>query len=213
MNGEFKQCPNGHYYQGTTCPYCKGSANQSTETMAGFGGMDSGTKTMVNPGFGPSDETMTMGDGDSNKTRIMGEPTMVDRQAPSNSNKTVFGDDDEVDANGVMHSGGGTRTTRKLVGWLVSYDLDPMGVDFKLYEGRNILGRDANCNITIADGMVSSEHAILLYRAGKYSITDRQSSHGTFVNGEDIDLEPRYIQDGDIITVGKTRLKFKVALF
>jgi len=21
--GEFRQCPNGHYYQGTSCPYCK----------------------------------------------------------------------------------------------------------------------------------------------------------------------------------------------
>lgn len=208
MNGEFKQCPNGHYYQGATCPYCKGSASQSTETMAGP--MDGGTKTLITPGG--ADETMTM-DGDNNKTRIMGEPTMVDRQTPSMSNRTEFFDDAEVDANGVMHSGGSTRTTRKLVGWLVSYDLDPMGVDFKLYEGRNMIGRDASCNITISDGKVSSEHAILLYRSGKFSITDRQSSHGTFVNGEDIDLEPRYIQDGDIITVGKTRLKFKSSLF
>lgn len=210
MNGEFKQCPNGHYYQGATCPYCKGSAGQSTETMVGFGGMDNGTKTLITPG---ADETLTMDAGDGNKTRIMGEPTMVDRQQmPSMANKTVFGDDEVVDSSGVVHNSG-TRTTRKLVGWLVSYDIDPMGVDFKLYEGRNTIGRDASCNITISDGMVSAEHAILLYRAGKFSITDRQSSHGTFVNGEDIDLEPRYIQDGDIITVGKTRLKFKASLF
>lgn len=207
MNGEFKQCPNGHYYQGATCPYCKGTSGQATETMAGFGGMDSTTKTMAVPG---TDETMTMG-GDGNKTRIVGEPTLVEKPAPSMSNKTVFGDEEEIDASGAKHVV--QRTARKLVGWLVSYDIDPMGVDFKLYEGRNMIGRDASCNITIADGMVSGEHAILLFRAGKFSITDRQSSHGTFVNGEDIDLEPRYIQDGDIITVGKTRLKFKVSLF
>lgn len=211
MNGEFKQCPNGHYYQGATCPYCKGTTGQTTETMAGFGGADNSTKTLITPGAGGNDETLTMGGGDSNKTRIVGEPTFVDRQTPSMSNRTVFGEDEEIDAGGVKHVT--PRTARKLVGWLVSYDLDPMGVDFKIYEGRNIIGRDATCNITVNDGMVSGEHAILLFRAGKFSITDRQSSHGTFVNGEDIDLEPRYIQDGDIITVGKTRLKFKVSLF
>lgn len=28
MQGEFKQCPNGHYYQGISCPYCK-TGNQA----------------------------------------------------------------------------------------------------------------------------------------------------------------------------------------
>ena len=103
------------------------------------------------------------------------------------------------------------REVRKLVGWLVSYTLDPMGVDFKLYEGRNIIGRDMDCNITVNDNMVSSKHAVLLFRAGKYSVTDSQSSHGTFVNDVDIELEPYYLQDGDVIKVGQTVFKFRTS--
>lgn len=130
--------------------------------------------------------------------------------------RTVFGEEDEVET--VVTPNGGEkvqrvyREARKLVGWLVSYTLDPLGVDFKLYEGRNVIGRDMDCSITLADKMVSAKHAVLLFRANKYSITDTQSSHGTFVNGEDIELEPRYLNDGDVITIGQTVLKFRSAL-
>ena len=162
--------------------YDDGSGFQPTSTMGG-------TKTK----FG-------------NETVPMGGPASVDtRPAPqSPNNRTVFGDGSDVSS--------GYRTTRKLVGWLVSYSLDKMGVDFKLYEGRNIIGRDMDCNITVNDGMVSGKHAVLLYRANKYSITDSQSSHGTFVNGEDIDLDPRYLSDGDTIKIGQTTFLFRTSL-
>ena len=134
------------------------------------------------------------------------------------SSRTEFGGEEETDFSpiGGVHFSpgmgqGGYRTTRKLVGWLVSYTLDAMGVDFKLYEGRNIIGRNPECNISVNDNMVSGEHAVLLFRAGKYSITDRQSSHGTFVNGNDIELEPCYLQDGDEIRMGKTQFKFRTS--
>ena len=84
-----------------------------------------------------------------------------------------------------------------------------MGADFKLYEGRNVIGRDIDCNICVNDNMVSGRHAVILFRAGKYSITDSQSSHGTFVNDNDIELEPCYLQDGDVIRMGKTLFKFR----
>ena len=84
-----------------------------------------------------------------------------------------------------------------------------MGVDFKLYEGRNIIGRDLDCQISLDDNTVSAKHAVLLFRAGRYSITDQQSTQGTFVNGEDIELVPKYLNDGDIIKVGQTIFKFR----
>ena len=91
----------------------------------------------------------------------------------------------------------------------MSYTIDESGVDFRLYEGRNVIGRDSDCQIVIPDMSVTGRHAILLFRNGKYSITDQQSSNGTYVNDEDIELEPRYIQDGDIIRIGDTILKFR----
>ena len=32
MQGEFKQCPNGHYYQGVSCPYCKTTKQTGSTT-------------------------------------------------------------------------------------------------------------------------------------------------------------------------------------
>jgi hypothetical protein len=96
---------------------------------------------------------------------------------------------------------------RRLVGKLVN--ANNLDEEYNIYEGRNIIGRDMDCNITINDNKVSSRHAVLLYRVGKFSITDSQSSYGTFVNGNDIDLETCYLEDGDEIRVGDTTLLFK----
>lgn len=217
MANEFKKCPNGHYYQGDHCPYCKTSGANETRTESpktqvyGAGGGQSSQGTEYRP-----TSTETMGGSTFNgpqKTTVVGETGgyTPNHRTAGPSNHTVFGDEYETisgDATRV-EQGGGLRETRKLVGWLVSYTLDAMGVDFKLYEGRNIIGRNADCNISVNDNMVSGKHAVILFRAGKYSITDSQSSHGTFVNDRDIDLEPCYLQDGDMIRMGKTLFKFR----
>lgn len=230
MSAEFKRCPNGHYYQGDSCPYCK-SSSSTTGTMTGSMGEGMTQKTEVfNNGFGGGmdpNATMPAGGMGGGKTQVVGQggggfssnkTTVVDNGTGNNSgsapmsNRTVFGDD----FGGTMSNDGqpskpSYRQTRKLVGWLVSYTLEAMGVDFKLYEGRNIIGRDMECNITVNDKMVSSKHAVILYRAGKYSITDQQSSHGTFVNGEDTELDPYYLKDGDEIRMGETIFKFRTS--
>lgn len=215
---EYKQCPNGHYYQGDHCPYCKTGASPASNTSSKtevFGNYDSQlpTETMSNMGGGGGEKT-TIVDG-ATIVSNQGMPNVPPTAYPMGGSRTVFGDEDETET--VATPGGGEkqqrvyREARKLVGWLVSYTLDSMGVDFKLYEGRNIIGRDMDCNITVNDNMVSSKHAVLLFRANKYSITDSQSSHGTFVNDEDIELEPRYIKDGDVIKVGQTVFKFRTS--
>lgn len=218
MSNEYKQCPNGHYYQGDHCPYCKSGSDgftkinetenhadfdvaQPTEAFNGIGRTNvNENSTIVNDG------TMGSGSGSSQNSG---------RSHASMSGRTVFGEEEELDGVRTTNVGVGNqqgfRETRRLVGWLVSFTLDPLGIDFKIYEGRNIIGRDGDCNITINDNWVSSKHAVLLFRAGKYSITDSQSSHGTFVNDTDIELEPYYLQDGDVIKVGKTVLKFRTA--
>ena len=234
----YKQCPNGHYYDGDHCPYCKGgdTSNSSNGKTQIYGGMEQAGSTPApnsanniqsagNPnktvvagmdgGYGRGMGPTNPGSAAGQRTVVgAGERTVIDNpQQPNNAaggsmaGRTQFFFDDA--------RGGGQpvfRETRKFVGWLVSYTLDPMGVDFKLYEGRNIIGRDMDCNITINDNMVSSKHAVLLFRAGKYSLTDSQSSHGTFVNGTDIELEPYYLQDGDEISIGNTMLKFRSSL-
>jgi hypothetical protein len=218
MAGEFKQCPNGHYYQGVSCPYCKTSSGNAgsntslkTEIFVGHGGANSQIPTEIQSNDSGGIKTTVI---DGQKT-IVGntESGTISGGVPS-ANRTVFGDEPEIEVTsaGQKVEKKVYRSGRKLVGWLVTYSFDAMGVDYKLYEGRNIIGRDVDCNITVNDGMISSKHAILLFRADKYSLTDSQSSHGTFVNDEDIELEPRYLKDGDVIRMGETIFKFRTSL-
>ncbi len=213
MKGEFNQCPNGHYYQGVSCPYCK-PGNQtgwatSLKTEAFVGGDDEQTTTVDScGGYSTSGGTKT--------TVIEGTQTVVGGKPKpaAGYSRTVFGDEVEETQNTNVQASfkKEPRYGRKLVGWLVTYSFDELGMDYKLYEGRNIIGRDVDCNITVNDGRMSGKHAVLLFRANKYSLTDSQSSHGTFVNDEDIDLEPRYLKDGDIIRMGTTVFKFRTSL-
>lgn len=214
MQGEFKQCPNGHYYQGVSCPYCKttkqaGSAT-SMKTEA-YVGETEDQQTSVDPTYPTSSRQGTQ------TTIVEGQSTVVasKQQSPRGYSRTVFGDENYSDESITTNGQAEKRSPqygRKLVGWLVTYSFDALGVDYKLYEGRNVIGRDVDCNITINDGRMSGKHAVLLFRANKYSLTDSQSSHGTFVNDEDIDLEPRYLKDGDIIRMGNTTFKFRTSL-
>lgn len=206
MSSNFKKCPNGHYYDSSlsACPYCPSA------TAAGSGP----NKTEAYPGSFDDGKTRPYFEGaDMNDAYSGGAKTVVDGQyepvqenTNPTSNKTQFFSEEEAVAGEPKK-----RDYRKLVGWLVSYTIDEAGVDFKLYEGRNVIGRDGECQIVIPDGGVTGKHAILLYRNGKYSITDQQSSNGTYVNDEDIELEPKYIKDGDVIKIGNTVLKFRTS--
>jgi hypothetical protein len=207
---DYKRCPNGHYYQGATCPYCKNVGGSNTSSSTVLDPLSGGIGVGV--GAGENGETATKmvgGFSDEQKTTVVGGLDAPVENGVGGGNDfgkhTVFVDDEQGEQK--------VRNTRKLVGWLVTYSLDPMGVDFKLYEGRNVLGRDMDCNITINDKLISGKHAIVLFRSGKFSITDQQSSHGTVVNGEDIELEPHYLKDGDIIRLGNTVFMIRMAMF
>ena len=203
MSSNFKKCPNGHYYDSSlsACPYCP-SSNATADPNETHTYPDSYDDGKTRPYF----EGATQNESSAGyaKTVVDGQGAPAPEAPKASANKTqFFGGDDAAEGEPVK------RDYRKLVGWLVSYTIDDAGVDFKLYEGRNIIGRDGDCQIVIPDGGVTGRHAILLYRNGKYSITDQQSSNGTYVNDEDIELEPRYLKDGDVIKVGNTVLKFR----
>lgn len=180
----FKVCANGHYFQDhlDECPYCPKPAATTDRTKIEEPGSDiAGDKTRI---FGGGNEA------DLNKTRIF--------QDGPNAGEAGFSSDP-------LHQG------RKLTGWLVSYTIDPNGADFRLYEGRNILGSDAACDIVISgDHTVSGRHLTILYRLGVFKYKDELSTNGTFVN--DNFSEEGTLNDGDMIRVGNTLFRFRVAL-
>jgi RNA polymerase subunit RPABC4/transcription elongation factor Spt4 len=95
-------------------------------------------------------------------------------------------------------SGGGQPA---LTGFLVSFSLSEQGTYFPLREGRQTIGKDRTMRIHIDDELLSGEHAVILFRKGRFIFEDRLSSNGSEVNGREaagqIDLK-----HGDILTMG-----------
>ena len=92
---------------------------------------------------------------------------------------------------------------------LVSFTIDALGVDFKLREGRNIIGSDAGCDIVVQDGQISGKHLTILYRMGEFKFKDELSTNGTFIN--EVFTEDGNLQDGDNIRIGNTVFKLRSA--
>jgi len=110
-------------------------------------------------------------------------------------------------AGGAAAAGG--ENNRRLVGFLVTYNRNPMGKAYNIYEGRNYIGRDAKCNICVPDDdQMSGTHMSILFRNvdSKFKFRDEQSSNGTFVNKELLDEGE--LKNYDIIRVGNTLFIF-----
>ncbi len=75
-----------------------------------------------------------------------------------------------------------------------------------LREGEQIVGRAATCHVRLPDSSVSRTHAKVVLEDGKVTLTDLESSNGTFVNGAPI-TEPRELELGDVLAFADIELK------
>lgn len=79
----------------------------------------------------------------------------------------------------------------------------------QLVEGENLIGRDPRCEVWVDASGVSRRHARLLVSGDVVTLEDLGSKNGTFVAGKAL-LSPRRLDDGDVILVGSTALKFRI---
>jgi len=218
MNG-FKKCENGHFFKEdlNSCPYCPSSKGASNNASAS----NDLNKTMVagaNSGGSNNDAAKTDFFGSQNsssdQTKVFGAGAGASSQPKRDLNRTYIGgvtDAEESAEGGNKIESTTPRSTRKIVGWIISYTLDPMGVDYRIYEGNNSIGRDAGNTITITkDLTISSKHVNILYKKGSFWIKDEMAANGTFVNGDELEIEKAYpLTDGDEIRLANTVFKFK----
>lgn len=185
-----KTCKNGHTFDtnvyGDNCPFCPDG-----ETINIKGG-----ETVVN-------EVHTVSSG-----FLEAEPSN-----PIKTNKTKLGINNNVGGGTIIKTFGGglsdSGANKKLVGLLVTYDINPLGEVYKLYEGRNLIGRGSTMDIQIkGDQQISTEHLLILFRSaeGVFWATDQKSSNGTFVNNEF--KNESQLKSFDVITIGNTNLTF-----
>lgn len=71
----------------------------------------------------------------------------------------------------------------------------------------NTIGRKRSNDIVVEDAAVSRTHAVLLRRSDGWFISDAESVHGTFVNGEKTVGRQQVLID-DMIRVGNTEYRF-----
>lgn len=71
------------------------------------------------------------------------------------------------------------------------------------------LGRAPTNTVPLEDSFVSQEHALISLRDGRWWLEDLESSNGTLLNGIRID-EPTVISDGDVIELGRIKLKVEL---
>ena len=238
----FKKCDNGHFFKEnlSACPYCpsKGSSsnsenedlnktriggnqfdatevttNDGTETF-GSGSSNDGDKTQVFGGAGATDAQTELLTGNKNIPSPTNQKRNLDRTfIGSIPDPTIIDNDLNADRLASPAANNAPRAARRIVGWLISYSLDPCGIDWRIYEGTNTIGRDPKNTIIISkDPSISSEHIIILYRRGKFKIKDKMTANGTFKNGEELDVEEAYdLMDGDTLKLGESTFKFKSA--
>ena len=81
----------------------------------------------------------------------------------------------------------------------------------KLESAATSLGRSPGQNIILLDPFVSRQHPVIVAEDSTYTVLDRGSSHGTFLNGERV--EKAVLKSGDMLQLGSLeapRLHFLV---
>jgi pSer/pThr/pTyr-binding forkhead associated (FHA) protein len=69
------------------------------------------------------------------------------------------------------------------------------------------IGRNLSCNIPVPDIKLSRIHCIVRNSGGKFELLDNNSTNGTCVNQQKIDVCTE-LQANDIITIGDTEIQF-----
>lgn len=217
--GSVKMCPNGHIMDPSwdVCPYCPSPGQTPPPQQAG------GSKKTVleSTGTGDPKPTPTVAETGTgmNVPKVPPAPPTVDESSRhkvhQQSPKPTI---DESVARGHGYQptvpdpvGRKTRLFEEkkapIVGWLVATEGPGKGADYKIREGKNTIGNSPENAIRIDDDYSSGKHASLRYDNQQYTLTDLDSSNGTFVNDEEITKV--VLKDNDIISIGETKLKFK----
>ena len=71
-----------------------------------------------------------------------------------------------------------------------------------------VIGRAAECAVSIDDEFASNLHAKIYRAEGRYYVEDLGSTNGTYVNGRRINY-PTELRGGDRIKIGRTEMEFR----
>jgi Inner membrane component of T3SS, cytoplasmic domain len=94
-----------------------------------------------------------------------------------------------------------------IVGWVVPLVGPNQFQTFKLQQGATVVGTGGESHIVIGDSYMSAEHAEIVCSASGFTINDRGSTNGVWVNG--VQVGSHDLVDNDVFKLGNTDFKFK----
>ena len=102
-----------------------------------------------------------------------------------------------------------TEQRKPIYGWLVVTEGPDAWKDFKIAdeEGRIFLGKGEECQLMLQDIKLEKIHASIRIRNGNLTITDYDTTDGTFVN--DAAVTRIEVKDHDTVKVGDSVLRFR----
>jgi hypothetical protein len=97
------------------------------------------------------------------------------------------------------------------VAWLVGERAPNQGRIHRIDGERITVGAAGDCDIVIAEHHVSDRHASVRFKDREFTVTDLDSTNGTFVNGERIGQQK--LSDGDRVRFGSSEWVFKCVVY
>jgi pSer/pThr/pTyr-binding forkhead associated (FHA) protein len=187
-----RRCPSGRHVMDPgwdVCPYCEGERKSKEQTAYREPVLSSNVReTKIGGSVPPSNR----------------ETKSMPQQQPTPSPNVGGGD-------------GGRGDKRRIRGVLITYTWQQQGELFPIREGKNYIGAgtvnrepgDPQCDIYITDDQkLSSAHALILCRQGKFEIVDLESTNGTFINEEMIPIRGADLPDTANLRTGSTIWSF-----
>lgn len=167
-------CPKGHYMDPNwdVCPYCEAEERSKKKSSK----PDKAEK---------SDRAEPVSAGGGRKTTVGQVPPAAQGERKTSA----------MPAMGAYGGGAGPAEvdTRRILGVMVSYTWRPEGEVYPVREGKNYIGADRiaddpahrYCDVRVPDDTkMSGQHALILCRQGGMELIDKESTNGTYLNGE-----------------------------
>jgi len=80
------------------------------------------------------------------------------------------------------------------------------GMEYLIERASTVIGRDKHVQVRLKDPLMSREHAVILFRDGKFTLKDLESTNGTLMNG--VSVKEADLHHGDTFRMGDTVLQF-----
>jgi hypothetical protein len=92
------------------------------------------------------------------------------------------------------------------VNWIPVLDID--GKRYPITQGRTVIGRGSDADITVNDTGTSRRHVEVLWDGERAQANDLGSTNGSKLNGQPLRKAP--LQPDSVIDIGRTRIVFRV---